>query len=353
MTTDTTETTAAWQPDVAALEGYMREHIPGFKGPLSLKALTGGASNPTFRIVAADRSYVMRAKPGPSARLLPSAHAIDREYRIMSALRGSEVPVPETFCLCQDEAVLGREFMVMGCVEGRVFWDQALPDMQPPERAAIYDEMNRVLAALHRVDYAAIGLADYGRPGNYFTRQIARWSRQYQATETEKIAAMDRLMAWLPEHVPAGEETSLVHGDFRLDNMIFHPIEPRVLALLDWELSTLGHPLADLSYQCMAWHIPPSVFRGIGGLDLPRLGIPSEQEYVAAYCRRTGRERIAAWDFYLAYNLFRMAGIMQGVKKRALDGMGSSVLSAHEHQSVAALAEIGWGFAQRFDAEGR
>ena len=349
----TTETTLPWQPNVAALEGYLREHIPGFKSPVRLKALTGGASNPTFRIVAAERSYVMRAKPGPSARLLPSAHAIDREYRIMSALRGSEVPVPGTFCLCQDEAVLGREFMVMDCIEGRVLWDQALPGMQPTERAAIYDEMSRVLAALHRVDYAAIGLADYGRPGNYFTRQIARWSRQYQASETEKITSMDRLMAWLPEHVPAGEETSLVHGDYRLDNMIFHPTEPRVLALLDWELSTLGHPLADLSYQCMAWHIPPSVFRGINGLDLPRLGIPSEQDYVAAYCRRTGRERIDAWDFYLAYNLFRMAGIMQGVKKRALDGMASSVLSAHEHHSVAALAEIGWGFAQRFDADPR
>ncbi|MCX7159581.1 MAG: phosphotransferase family protein, partial [Proteobacteria bacterium] len=286
--------------DIGALEDYLSKQIADFKGPLSVEQFKGGQSNPTYRLSAGARRYVMRAKPGPAAKLLPSAHAVDREYRVMTALARAGFPVPRTYCLCEDESVIGRAFMVMDCVEGRILWDQALPGMSAAERAATYDEMNRVIAALHQVDIQAVGLGDYGRPGNYFGRQIGRWSKQYRATETETMPAMDNLIAWLPKNIPAGDETSVVHGDYRMDNMIFHPTEPRVLAVLDWELSTLGHPLADISYQCMSWHIPPGAFRGINGLDLKTLGIPAEADYVAAYCRRTGRERIDNWDFYLA-----------------------------------------------------
>ena len=289
----------------------------------------------------------MRAKPAPAAKLLPSAHAVEREYRVMKALHGAGIPVARMLALCEDEGVVGRAFYVMEYVEGRVFWDQSLPGMTAPERAAIYDEMNRVIAALHKVDYAAIGLADYGKPGNYFARQIGRWSRQYQASETEKIEAMDRLIAWLPEHIPTGEETSIVHGDYRMDNLIFHPAEPRILAILDWELSTLGHPLADFSYHCMSWHIPPGQFRGIAGLDLKGLGIPVEEQYIAAYCRRTGREAIGHWDFYLAYNLFRIAAILQGIMKRALDGTAASQQALDAGRRARPLAELGWQYAQK------
>ena len=333
--------------DIAALEAYLAKYIEGFSGPLEVEQFRGGQSNPTYRLSAGGRRYVMRAKPGPAAKLLPSAHAIDREYRVMTALAKAGIPVPQTFCLCEDESVIGRAFMVMDCVEGRIFWQQDLPGLAPSERAALYEEMNRVLAALHGADYKAIGLEDYGRPGNYFARQIGRWSKQYRASETEKIEAMDNLIAWLPENIPADDETTVVHGDFRLDNMIFHPAEPRVLALLDWELSTLGHPLADISYQCMSWHVPPGVFRGIKGLDLKALGIPSEAEYVAAYCRRTGRERIEHWDFYLAYNMFRLAAILQGIRKRVLDGTASSAQSHTVGERIGPLTEWGWGFAQK------
>jgi aminoglycoside phosphotransferase (APT) family kinase protein len=232
-------------------------------------------------------------------------------------------------------------------VEGRIFWDPALPELDRESRAAIYDEMNRVLAMLHAVDPHAAGLTDYGKAGNYFSRQIGRWSRQYKASETEAIEAMDQLIEWLPGHVPDGDETAVVHGDYRLDNLIFHPAEPRVVAILDWELSTLGHPLADLSYQCMAWHIPPGVFRGIGGLDLESLGIPTESDYVARYCARTGRQGIAHWNFYLAYNLFRIAAILQGVYRRATEGMASSDNALQTGRNVRALAELGWSYARK------
>jgi aminoglycoside phosphotransferase (APT) family kinase protein len=235
----------------------------------------------------------------------------------------------------------------MEYVEGRVLWDQSLPGMTPPERAAIYDEMNRVIAALHRVDYAAAGLSDYGKPGNYFARQIGRWSKQYRASETERIEPMDALIAWLPENVPAGDETTVVHGDYRMDNLIFHPREPRILAVLDWELSTLGHPLADFSYHCMSWHIPPGQFRGIAGLDLAALGIPGESQYIASYCERTGRGKIAHWDFYLAYNLFRIAAILQGVMKRALEGTASSAEALEAGKRARPLAELGWKYAEK------
>ncbi|RPH60717.1 MAG: phosphotransferase family protein, partial [Burkholderiales bacterium] len=262
----------------------------------------------------------------------------------------SGLPVARMHVLCDDESVMGRAFYVMEYVEGRVLWEQSLPDMTPPERGAIYDEMNGVLAALHNTDYAAIGLADFGKPGNYFARQIGRWSRQYQASETEPIEAMNRLIEWLPQHVPAGDETSIVHGDYRLDNLIFDRTEARIRAILDWELSTLGHPLADFSYHCMAWHIAPGQFRGIAGLDHAALGIPSEREYVETYCRRSGRDAdqtLAHWDFFLAYNMFRLAAILQGIMKRAVDGTASNAQALEAGRRARPLAEMGWEIAQR------
>jgi aminoglycoside phosphotransferase (APT) family kinase protein len=333
--------------DVAALETWMRANVEGFAGPLSVEQFKGGQSNPTFRLATPSCAYVMRAKPGPVARLLPSAHAVEREYRVLKALAGTDVPVARTYGLCEDETVIGRAFYVMDCVDGRVLWDQSLPGMSNAERDAIYDEMNRVIAALHTVDITAVGLQDFGKPGNYFARQISRWSKQYQLSETEKIPEMDRLIEWLPPHIPAGDETTVVHGDYRLDNMIFARSEPRVLAVLDWELSTLGHPLADFSYHCMSWHIPPGQFRGIGGLDLKALGIPDEAEYIRRYCARTGRDDIGNWDFYLAYNCFRLAGILQGIVKRALDGTASSPQALEQGKRVRPLAEMAWAFAQK------
>jgi aminoglycoside phosphotransferase (APT) family kinase protein len=328
--------------DVARLEAYLAERISGFRGPLSVEQFKGGQSNPTYLLAAGGKRYVMRAKPGPAVKLLPSAHAVEREYLVMTSLARAGIPVPRTFVLCEDESVTGRAFFVMDFVEGRILWEQSLPGMTNAERAAIYDEMNRVIAALHSVDYATIGLADYGKPGNYFARQIGRWTKQYQMSETEKIEAMDNLIAWLPQNIPPGDETSIVHGDYRLDNLIFHPTEPKILAILDWELSTLGHPLADFSYHCMSWHIPPGTFRGIAGLDIAALGIPSEREYVAAYCRRTGRESIPHWDFYIAYNMFRLAGILQGIMKRALEGTASSQQALDAGSRARPMAEMGW-----------
>jgi aminoglycoside phosphotransferase (APT) family kinase protein len=341
--------------DTAALETYLRQHLPGFEGPLSVEQFKGGQSNPTYKLTTPARSYVMRAKPGPVAKLLPSAHAIEREFAVMKALHGTEVPVARMHVLCDDESVIGRSFYIMEYVEGRVLWDQSLPSLNPTERGAIYDEMNRVIAALHSVDFRARGLADYGKPGNYFERQIARWTKQYQASITQPIEAMDRLIEWLPAHIPDSardeSQVSIVHGDYRLDNLIFHPTEPRVLAVLDWELSTIGHPLADFSYHCMSWHIPPGSFRGIGGLDLASLGIPSEREYVRRYCERTGRADpdavMADWNFYLAYNLFRIAGILQGIAKRVEDGTASSAQARQAGAGARPLADMGWRFATR------
>ncbi|HEY6239776.1 MAG TPA: phosphotransferase [Burkholderiales bacterium] len=343
----TTQARERHRIDVGALERYLASHVEGFSGPLEVEQFKGGQSNPTYLIRAGGRSWVVRSKPGPAAKLLPSAHAVEREYRVITALGRAGIPVPRTYCLCEDESVIGRSFYVMEYVEGRVFWEQSLPDMARPERGAIYDEMNRVMAALHRVDYAAAGLSDYGKPGNYFARQIGRWSRQYGASETERIEAMDRLIAWLPENIPPGEETTVVHGDYRMDNLIFHPREPRILAVLDWELSTLGDPLADFSYHCMSWHIPPGAFRGVAGLDLAALGIPSESQYLASYCARTGREGIAHWDFYLAYNLFRIAAILQGVMKRALEGTASSAQALEAGRRAGPLAMLGWKYAEK------
>ena len=333
--------------DPVPFERFMRERVEGYAGPASIEQFQGGQSNPTYRITAGGRRYVMRAKPAPAAKLLPSAHAVEREFRVISALQTAGMPVPKALALCEDESVIGRAFYIMDCVDGRIFWDQSLPGLANAERTAIYDEMNRVIAVLHALDYATIGLADYGKPGNYLARQIARWIKQYRASETETIEAMDRLIAWLPEHIPAGDETTVVHGDFRLDNLVFHPTEPVILAVLDWELSTLGHPLADFAYHCMSWHIPPHEFRGIAGLDLAALGIPPEAEYIAAYCRRTGRVGIDHWNFYLAYNMFRIAAILQGIMKRALEGTAASTEALDAGKRARPLAELGWRYAER------
>lgn len=341
--------------NTAALSAWLGKQLPDFQGPLNVEMFKGGQSNPTYKLMTPGRSYVMRAKPGPVAKLLPSAHAIEREFKVMRGLAGTDVPVPEMLCLCEDESIIGRAFYLMEFKQGRVLWDQSLPGMTPSERGAVYDEMNRVIAALHTVDVAACGLSDYGRPGSYFERQIGRWTKQYLASVTEPIAEMNRLIDWLPAQMPATARdescVSIVHGDFRLDNLIFHPTEPRVIAVLDWELSTLGHPLADFSYHCMSWHIPPGQFRGIGGLDLAGLGIPSESNYIRRWCERT---RIATpealaqdWNFYLAYNLFRLAAILQGIAKRALDGTASSAQAGSAGAGARGLAELAWAFAQR------
>ncbi|MDD2546016.1 MAG: phosphotransferase [Burkholderiaceae bacterium] len=341
--------------DVAALSAWLEKHLAGFSGPLTVEMFKGGQSNPTFKLITPAQHYVMRAKPGPVAKLLPSAHAIEREFTVMRGLAGTDVPVPRMYVLCEDESVIGRAFYVMECMQGRVLWDQSLPGMAPAERGAIYDEMNRVIAALHSVKPADQGLGSYGKPGNYFDRQIGRWSKQYLASVTQPIPEMDRLIAWLPEHMPASardeSRISIVHGDFRLDNLMFHPTEPRVIAVLDWELSTLGHPLADFSYHCMSWHITPGTFRGLGGLDLASLGIPSEAEYIRRYCERTGfttPEALAAdWNFYLAYNLFRMAAILQGIAKRVEMGTASSEQAKASGAGARPMAELAWKFAQR------
>ena len=347
--------------DTAALQAHLQAALPGFAGPLTVEQFKGGQSNPTYKLITPGCAYVMRTKPGPAAKLLPSAHAIEREFRVMKGLHGSGVPVAQMHLLCEDEAIIGRAFYVMEFMDGRVLWDQSLPGMSPAERGAIYDEMNRVIAALHRVDVAAAGLADYGKPGNYFERQIGRWSKQYLASVTEPITEMDRLIEWLPARMPPGARdgsaSAVVHGDFRMDNLVFHPTEPRVLAVLDWELSTLGHPLADFSYHCMAWHIAPGVFRGIGGLDHAALGIPDEQAYIRRYCERTGRTDAdalkAEWNFYLAYNLFRLASITQGIAKRVVDGIASSAQARATGTATRALAEMAWKFAQTHETTAR
>jgi aminoglycoside phosphotransferase (APT) family kinase protein len=341
--------------DPAALQAHLQRHLPGFAGPLTVEQFKGGQSNPTFKLLTPGAAYVMRTKPGPVAKLLPSAHAIEREFRVMGALAGSAVPVPKMHLLCDDESVIGRAFYVMQFVPGRVLWEQSLPGMTNTQRGEIYDEMNRVIAALHKLDVAALGLADYGRPGNYFERQIARWSKQYQASVTGPNEAMDKLLDWLPKNIPASARdeamVSVVHGDYRLDNLIFHPSEPRILAVLDWELSTVGHALADFSYHCMSWHIPPGSFRGIGGLDHAALGIPLEDEYIRRYCERSGRGTPASlkadWNFYLAYNLFRLAAIVQGIAKRVEAGTAASDQARQSGAAARPLAELGWSFAQR------
>jgi len=341
--------------DVAALTAWLSQQLPGFQGPIQVEMFKGGQSNPTYKLVTPGANYVMRSKPAPIAQLLPSAHAVEREYTVMRGLAGTGVPVPRMLCLCEDESVIGRAFYLMEYMEGRVLWDPLLPGMQASERAAIYDAMNHTIAALHSVNVAQQGLGGYGKPGNYFDRQIGRWSRQYVASVTQPIAEMEHLMAWLPQNIPAMARdpnmVSVVHGDYRLDNLMFDAHEARVIAVLDWELSTLGHPLADFSYHCMAWNIPSGTFRGIAGLDLQALGIPSEQDYIRRYCERTGLATPAQlaqdWNFYMAYNMFRIAAILQGIAKRAEAGTASSAQAESSGASARPLAELAWSFAQR------
>lgn len=340
---------AHYQFDLSKLEAYLSLHIQDFAGPIEISQFKGGQSNPTYLLKTPLQTYTMRSKPGPVAKLLPSAHAIEREYRVQAALgkvADTPVPVAKMYVLCEDESIIGRAFYIMEYVQGRVFWEQSLPALPPDERRAIYLEMNRVIAALHSVDFAAVALGDYGKTTDYMPRQIARWSKQYKASETETIASMDKLMAWLPAHCPAQTVASIVHGDYRIDNLIFHPTEPRILAVLDWELSTLGDPLADISYHTMSWGIPPGQFRGLGGLDLVSLGIPTVEEYRALYCAATHKPALENSDFYAAYNLFRMTGILQGIMKRVVDGTASSAQAVAAGKSARGIADMGWAFAR-------
>lgn len=329
------------------LINYLREH--GYAGPgaVEIVPLTGGQSNPTFRIKSDAGQYVLRKKP--AGQLLASAHAIDREHRIMQALARSNVPVPRMHVYCEDTSIVGTPFFLMDFVEGRVFVDQSLPDLAPAQRREICIEMNRVLAALHDVDINQVGLADYGKQGGYFFRQISRWAKQCRESINPVSDTMSKLMDWLPEHLPAGDETTLVHGDYRLDNLIFHPTESRILAVLDWELSTLGHPLADFSYHAMSWRIPSQVWRGIADLDLHKMGIPSEAEYIRLYESATGRQVSEHWEFYLAYNLFRMAAILHGIGERALQGNAAASDAVQTAAKAVPLAQLGWECAQRYE----
>ena len=339
--------TAATDLPLGHLEAWLREHVEGFRGPVAAERFAGGQSNPSYRLDAGSGAYVLRRKPpGP---LLPSAHAVDREFRVMRALADTKVPVPRVYALCEDDTVIGSAFYVMEYLDGRIFWDQRLPEVaSPAERGRMFDSMNAVIAALHNVDYGAVGLGDFGRPGNYMGRQIARWSRQYRASETEPIEAMEQLLEWLPKHIPASDETTLVHGDYRLDNLIFHPSEPRILAVVDWELSTLGHPLADFAYHAMVWRVPGGENRGLGGVDVTALGIPSESQYLEEYCRRTGRAGVApdVWEFCMAYNLFRIACIRQGILRRVLDGTAASRHAREAGARARETAELAWAQVQ-------
>jgi len=328
--------------DEAALFAHLSAHLPGFAGPLHVRKFAGGQSNPTYKLETPNAAYVLRKKP--PGTLLPTAHMVDREYRVLAALAQTDVPVAKPRLYCEDRAVIGSEFYVMDYVTGRIFWDPTLPAVEPAERRAIYREMTRVLAALHKVDFASVGLADYGKPGNYFARQVARWASQYEAAKTEPLPEMDSLLAYLQANIPEDASVALVHGDYRLDNMIFHPSEPRVLAVLDWELSTLGHPLADLAYSCMPYHLegpnrPPlnTLLKG------PDIGVPSEREFIADYCALTGRSSDLDLRFYLAFSMFRYASIVQGVYKRGLSGNASSGAEATGYRArVEHAAKVAW-----------
>lgn len=327
--------------DEAVLAPYLEAHVDGFEGLQSVTKFSDGQSNPTFKVAAKSGDYVLRRQP--PGKLLKSAHAVDREFRVLSALENTDVPVPRVFHLCEDRDVIGSMFFVMQFCPGRIFWHAPLPEVEKKERSAIYDEMNRVLACLHSVDIEKVGLSDFGKPGNYFERQYDRWSKQYRASELQRIDAMEALMRWLKENLPADDgRVSLVHGDYRLDNMIFHASEPRVIALLDWELSTLGHPFADVGYQCMQLRMPDQQgsISGLRGRDLAALGIPDEKEYVARYCERVGLERIDNFSFYVAFSFFRLAAIVQGVAKRAVDGNASNKKAAAMGAFVGPMAEL-------------
>ena len=343
VTGQTTAVRSGHEIDAAALERYLVDRLDGFRGPLEIRQFEGGQSNPTYLLRTADRDYVLRKKP--PGQLLPSAHAVDREHRVMKAL-ARIIPVPPMLAMCDDPGVIGTPFFVMGCVAGRVFRQPHLPGVSASDRAAIYDDMAAVLARLHRVDVATVGLGDFGKPGNYYERQVARWSRQYLAAKTGEIAAMDRLIAWLPAHIPAGDETAIVHGDYRVENLIFHPIEPRVVAVVDWELSTLGHPLADLAYNCLTYHLPAEALGRTETVDEDRSGMPDEASYVATYLRHAKRPELPHWNFYLAFSMFRLASILQGVYARGLQGNAASAYALQRGAAARLIAEKGWEISQ-------
>jgi aminoglycoside phosphotransferase (APT) family kinase protein len=326
--------------DTSALDAWASAHVEAWAGPSLAKKFASGQSNPTYLIEAASGRYVLRRKP--PGKLLKSAHMIEREFRVLKALEVAGFPAPRALALCEDENVIGTAFYLMECVDGRIFWDPALPELPREDRGAIYDAMNATLARLHAIDVSAAGLSDFGKPGNYFARQLQRWSEQYRASETGKIEDMERLVAWLGDKVPADDgRVALVHGDWRIDNMIFDARAPRLIAILDWELSTLGHPFADLAYQCMHWRMPHARFNGLGGIDRATQGIPTEPEYVAAYCRRAGLKSIPNWPFLIAFSFFRYAAIAQGVYKRSLDGNASNPERARQYgQAVPMMARF-------------
>ncbi len=334
--------------DEAELSAFMTTHVENFSGPISVKKFKGGQSNPTYLITTPAKNYVLRRKP--PGKLLPSAHAVDREYKVMTALGPQGFPVPKTYALCDDADVIGTPFFIMDYVEGRIFWDSSLPEVSKEERAPLYNMLVDTLADLHMIDYNAVGLSDFGKPGNYFGRQIDRWSKQYKAAETTAIDEMDALIGWLPGAIPSEDATSIVHGDFRFDNVIIHPTEPKALAVLDWELSTLGHPLADFTYFLMAWHFPPNVRGGLAGIDIAALGIPSLDDAVARYSKRTGRGEITDLNFCLAYNMFRLGSIAQGVYARALQGNASSPQAIEMGAQIKPLAMLAWQYAQKAGA---
>lgn len=338
--------------DETRLEAYLADHLPGFRGPLTVRQFRGGQSNPTYQLITPAKRYVLRRKP--PGKLLPSAHAVDREFRVLSALHPTGFPVARPWLLCQDESITGTVFYVMDFVDGRVMWDATMPGVSRSERVAMFDSANETLARLHTFDIQALGLSDFGKPGDYFARQISRWSKQYLASEPGAIPEMDRLMDWLPGHIPPDDSVSLVHGDYHFGNIMFHPTEPRVVAVLDWEISTIGNPLGDLTYHLMPWRMPGEGLSGgttsFAGLDLDALGIPTLEAYVASYCRRAGRSRVENLDFYTAYNFFRLAAIVQGIVGRVRDGTAASPHAAEMAARVRPLAEAGWLYAQKAGA---
>jgi aminoglycoside phosphotransferase (APT) family kinase protein len=335
----TTAVRDAYRFDEDALARWMGGNVEGFSGPLMVEQFKGGQSNPTYKLVTPARSYVMRRKP--PGQILKGAHAVEREAQVLSALGGTGFPVPHVHGLCTDDSVLGSWFYVMDMVEGRIFWDATFPEVDRTERPHYFDAMNATIAKLHMVDHQAIGLGEYGKAGNYFARQISRWSRQYlEDADAGRNEDMDALVEWLPQAIPAGDETSIVHGDFRCDNMIFHPTEPRVLAVLDWELSTLGHPLADFAYHAMMYRMPPDIVAGLAGADLSALNIPSQEDYVAAYCARTGRSGIDNWPYYVAFNFFRLAAIFHGIKGRVIRGTAASAHAKERAEALPRLARL-------------
>ena len=331
--------------DEAALNAYLSRNLPGFEGELTIRQFQGGQSNPTFHLQAGDRAYVLRKKP-PGV-LLASAHAVDREFQVLKALSGTDVPVPMPHLLCTDDSVIGQMFFIMDHVPGRVFADPMMPGVAPADRHAIYRSMNDVFARLHKVDYRAVGLENFGKPDGYVARQIARWSKQYVASNVPDCPAMNRILDWLPANDPHDDDAAIAHGDYRLGNLIVHPTEPRIVAVLDWELSTIGHPIADLAYNCMNYHSTQGSGRGFADADLLALGIPTESEYLAAYCRRTGRDQVPNWHFYLAFAHFRIAAILAGVYRRGLDGNASDRQAIERGGAYALMAEAAWAIAQQ------